>query len=146
MLKQLLKAASRLYIKIKHPPSWFPERAANCGPRAGRFCFILMLFGPGDCFCGPKMAFLNFTKFSTFLPKLAPLPHSFRPLKTIGLQKFWHLSFGNDLLSMAKIRILNFYGQILSDLQNTRARQQICPSNQNLATSPACFPNYSYRA
>ena len=145
MLEQLLKA-SRLYIKIIHPPSWFPERAANCGPRAGRFCFILMLFGPGDCFCGPKMAFLNFTKVSIFRPNLAPSSGRFRPLKTIELQKFWHQSFGNDLLSLGKIRILNLNYQILSNLQNTRAHQQICPSNQNLATSPACFPNYSYRA
>ena len=143
MLEQL---ASRLYIKIKHPPSWFPERAANCGPRAGRFGFILMLFGPGDCFCGPKMAFLNFRKFSIFRPNLAPSSGSFRPLKTIGLQKFWHQSFGNDLLSLGKIRILNSYGQILSYLQNTRAQQGKCPSKQNLPTSPACFPNYSYRA
>ena len=129
-----------------NPPSWFPERAANCGPRAGRFCFISMLLGPGDCFSGPKMAFLNFTKFSIFRPKLAPLPGSFRPLKTIGLQKFWHQSFGNDLLSLTKIQILNLNYQILSYLQNTRAHQGKCPSNQNLSTSPACFPNYSYRA
>ena len=108
--------------------------------------FYFMLFGPGDCFCGLKMAFLNFAKFSIFCPKLAPSSGSFRHLKTIGLQKFWHQSLGNDLLSLGKIRILNLNYQSLSNLQNTRAHPQKCPSNQNLPTSPACFPNYSYRA
>ena len=123
------------------PPSWFPEGATTCGPRAERFCFILMVFGPGDCFSDPQMAFLNFTNVCIFCPNLAPSSGSFRPLKTIGLQKFWHQSFDNDLLSLGKIRILNFYGEILSNLQNTRAHPQKCPSNQNLPTSPACFPN-----
>ena len=97
-------------------------------------------FGPGDCFSGPKMAFLNFTKFNIFRPNLALSWGSFTPLKTIGLQEFWHQSFVNHLLSLEKIRILNLNYQILSYSQNTRAHQQICPSNQNLATSPACFP------
>ena len=101
-----------------------------------------MLFGPGDCFCGPKMAFLDFTKFNIFLTNLAPLAHSFRPLKTIELQKNWHQSFGNDFLSLAKIQILNLNYQILSNLQNTRALQGICPSKPKISTSPACPPNY----
>ena len=55
------------YAKIKHPSSWFPARAANCGPRAVRFSFILMHFGPAEVNFWRNLSLRKFSKFWHFL-------------------------------------------------------------------------------